>query len=169
MHHVELLLDPAAEAAVRADWDRLREAGLPSLADHRSSSNRPHVTMTVVADWSVAGAEAAGDVLREVTLPVELGPLVCFGAGPWVLVRLIVPTAELLGLHRDVVHVVGPVSSWFCEVGRWVPHVSLAHRLDAGQLAAAVELLSPVPVAGAVLQQARHWDSEARVEESLDR
>lgn len=165
MHHVELLPDPAAEAAVRSQWDRLTAAGLPSLADHRSPSNRPHMTVTMVSDWT---AGAIDDVVGGVTLPVELGPLVCFGAGPWVLVRLVVPTAALLDLHRRVTENLGTPSSPFCEVGRWIPHVSLANRLDATQLAAAVELLSPGPVITTQLGRARHWDSGARVEESLN-
>jgi hypothetical protein len=43
--HVELLLDEAAELAVREAWRRLADAGLPSQARHRSPTNSPHLTL----------------------------------------------------------------------------------------------------------------------------
>jgi len=42
---IELLLDPATEAAIPAEWNALAEAGLSSLAAHTAESNRPHVTL----------------------------------------------------------------------------------------------------------------------------
>jgi hypothetical protein len=164
VHHVELLPDAAAEAAVRGEWERLAEAGLPSLTLHRHPSNRPHVTLTVVGDLD---GQAVTEPLRRLPLSVELGPLVCFGSGPWVLVRLVVPTSALLALQADLVGRLGPPASRWCEVDRWVPHVSLAHGLDADQLGAAVALLSPTPAISTVLDRARHWDSAARTEHEL--
>ncbi|MFC6258457.1 2'-5' RNA ligase family protein, partial [Kocuria oceani] len=58
MHSLELLLGEDAEASVRADWDRLIEAGLPSSGRHRSPSNRPHIT--VVAAPSLAPETVPG-------------------------------------------------------------------------------------------------------------
>lgn len=44
VHTVELLLDPRLEDGVRDLWDRLRDAGLPSLAAHPHPTNRPQFT-----------------------------------------------------------------------------------------------------------------------------
>jgi hypothetical protein len=44
-HSIELLFDDATEAAVRRDWTALAQAGLPSQGQHRSPTNRPHVTL----------------------------------------------------------------------------------------------------------------------------
>ena len=41
LHHVEALLADPDDAWVRRQWQTLSEAGLPSLGDHRSASNRP--------------------------------------------------------------------------------------------------------------------------------
>ena len=66
LHALELLPDAAGEAAVRRDWQALREAGLPSMLDHAGATNTPHVT--VVAVPAIDGADEA----RAVDL---LGPL----------------------------------------------------------------------------------------------
>ena len=47
MQTVELLLDPTTDAAVRAEWQRLAEAGLPSQARHHGGTNAPHITLGV--------------------------------------------------------------------------------------------------------------------------
>ena len=47
MFSVEILLDPVSEAAVRAQWMRLVEAGLPSAGRQTAPSNRPHITLAV--------------------------------------------------------------------------------------------------------------------------
>ena len=42
---LELPFDRRADEAVRAQWDALKDAGLPSLARHTAPTNRPHVTI----------------------------------------------------------------------------------------------------------------------------
>jgi hypothetical protein len=44
---VELLLDPTTDSAVRAEWQRLAEVGLPSQARHHGGTNAPHITLGV--------------------------------------------------------------------------------------------------------------------------
>ena len=53
MFSVELVPDAAIEAAVRADWDRLRRADLPNSGRNPSPSNRPHVTLAVRDELTV--------------------------------------------------------------------------------------------------------------------
>ncbi len=44
---VELLFDEATDVAVRAEWQRLWDAGMPSRTRVRAESNRPHITLFV--------------------------------------------------------------------------------------------------------------------------
>lgn len=164
MHHVELLLDPGADAGVRAEWARLAGAGLPSRADHRGASNRPHVTLTTSEGWP--GADALADPVSALPVAGWLGAPVVLGRGPFVLARLVVVTRELLALQAGVAAAVGPLSSALVEPGRWVPHVTLGGRLTGEQVAEALAVLGPEP--GKVsFVGARHWDSVGRLDEPL--
>ncbi|PKW27331.1 2'-5' RNA ligase family protein [Phycicoccus duodecadis] len=180
MHHVELLLDERGDAAVRDAWRRLDDAGLPSQARHRSASNRPHVTLTMSPGWPGAeGLAALAAALRTLPLPVLLGPPLVFGRRRFVLARSVVVTDELLALHRAVTALVRPPAADHLEPGRWTPHVTLGRRLDAAQVGAALAVLAgddegePARTAGTTdpaevaLVAARHWDSEARLDEPL--
>ena len=106
MHSLELLLGEDAEAAVRADWDRLAEAGLPSSGRHRSESNRPHITLVAapsLAPETVPGVdERVAAAAGFVDLPLTSAGVLLFGPGRggYVVVRQVVTTPELLELHR---------------------------------------------------------------------
>jgi 2'-5' RNA ligase len=144
VHSIELLLDDVADARVRAQWAALSDAGLPSQADHASGSNAPHVTLLARRRIDEA-TDPALTVLFDGALPsrVELGAPLVFGRGRGhVLVRSIVATRDLLDLHAAVHEIVGgdddvPHSS----PGRWVPHVTLASKLDAEGVGRALGVL----------------------------
>jgi 2'-5' RNA ligase len=175
VHSIELLLDGPADARIRAQWAALSDAGLPSQADHASSSNAPHVTLLarrgIDDSTDPALAELLGDLLP---LPVVLGAPLVFGRGRGhVLVRSIVATRALLDLQAEVHALVGgeddvPRSS----PGLWVPHVTLAGRLDAaavGLALAAVEALedeeareTAEDAPASTLAAARRWDPSIR-------
>lgn len=144
MHSIELLLDDAADARVRAQWAALSDAGLPSQADHASGSNAPHVTLLARRRIDEVTDPALTTLLGS-ALParVELGAPLVFGRGRGhVLARSIVATRDLLDLHAAVHAIVGgdddvPHSS----PGRWVPHVTLASKLDAEGVGRALGVL----------------------------
>lgn len=166
MHHVELLLDPDTDAAVREQWRLLDAAGLPSQARHRGASNRPHVTLTMSRAWpEPAGLREATAALAALPVPVRLGAPVVFGREPYILARLVVVTDALLTLHRDLVERLPPLASELLVPDRWTPHVTLGRRLSAGQVGEALAVLAPAPERHATLDLARHWDSDARVDE----
>lgn len=153
---IELLLDPDSEETVRADWQRLADAGLSSLAAHTSPSNRPHLTLLVrptLADLGFA------DAVARLPIPMRLGAPVLFGAGDRrVLARQVVPTEELLTLHRDV-HVAagaGPDAAHTVP-GEWTPHVTLARRMRLETLPEALGVLGP-EIDGE-LAALRRWDA----------
>lgn len=167
VHHVDLVLDAAADHAVRGEWARLGDAGLPSQAQHRSPSNRPHVTLTTSRGWPAPEAlDVLVDRLAALPLAVRLGAPVVLGRGPFVLARLVVATEELLRLHAEAAAALAPLSSELVLPGRWLPHVTLARRLPAERLGEALAVLGPEP-GEVVLAGARHWDSVGRLDEPL--
>ncbi|WP_291042157.1 2'-5' RNA ligase family protein [Herbiconiux sp.] len=139
---LELLLDPATEARIRAEWEALAGAGLSSLAGHTAASNRPHITLLVRTSLTSPAAEAlaAGVALP---LPLELGAPLLFGSGDRrVLVRSVVPSPALLHLHSVVHELAGPGDDApHTRPGEWTPHVTLARRLRLDTLPEALRLL----------------------------
>lgn len=161
---IELLLDPAAEASIRAEWDALATAGLSSLAGHTSASNRPHITL--VARIGLA-AEDPGVFGRIASFPITLGAPLLFGIGERrVLARSVVPTAELLDLRATLHSAAGPgEDAPHTAPGEWMPHVALSRRLRVADLPAALAL-----VGGDVhghAREVRHWDAGTGVTTTL--
>ncbi|MGJ7442444.1 2'-5' RNA ligase family protein [Aquipuribacter sp. MA13-6] len=169
---VELVLDPALEERVRAQWRALVEADLPSLGRHTGPTNRPHVTLGVAQGVAPEHEErlvAAVDAARALPLPVRLGGLVLLGGHKHVLARLVVPSVALLQLH-GAVH-----QAWRDTLDRpdhmapgvWTPHVTLALHLNDSQVGQALTALRRMPDAGRDADgeavALRRWDSTARV------
>ncbi|MFI8592978.1 2'-5' RNA ligase family protein [Microbacterium sp. NPDC078428] len=154
---IELLLDPATEAAIRAEWEALAEAGLSSLAAHTAESNRPHVTLL---------ARRSLPPLPDLTSPrppfaVTLGAPLLFGGGDRrVLARSVVPTAALLRLHADVHGAAGEDEDLpHTAAGDWTPHVTLARRVRLADIAAVLPLIG-----GEIRGRAgrlRRWDKRS--------
>lgn len=158
MRSIELVFDDSTDSAIRADWSRLAAAGIPSLAGHTSPSNSPHITLAAGAALPAAvppGLEGA--------LPLDIvfsGVLVFpAGAGKYVLARAVVMAGRLLDLHRDL-HAGLSESLPLTRPGNWTPHVTLARRVPAARLGAAVDLLD-LRLQGQSTG-ARLWDSESR-------
>ena len=161
-----MLPDAATERAVRGEWARLAEAGLPSLAAHTAPSNRPHVTVAVRDGVDPRDCEPLVSLLPT---RLELGGVLLFGgSGRFVLVRQVVMTAALLDIHRAVAAAVGPAGERHANTApdRWTPHVTLGRRLDASQVSVALQILDPSPVVGA-LEGLRVWDAAAKVVTTL--
>lgn len=168
MHHVDLVLDPAADAAVRTVWGVLDDVGLPSLAHHRSPSNRPHTTLALSRSWpGPEGREAVVRALGALPMTARLGAPVVFGRGPFVLALGVVPTQGLIALHRSLAGVLPPARVHL-EPGAWTPHVTVANRLEVSQVGPALSVVVAAGVPELVtLHGARHWDAVARLDEPL--
>ncbi|WP_405218958.1 2'-5' RNA ligase family protein [Agrococcus sp. Ld7] len=180
---IELLLDEAAEARIRAEWEALAAAGMSSMAGHEAASNRPHVTL-------LARRTPVPRRLRlsamSLPLPLQLGPPLLFGDGDRrVLARSIVPTAGLLALQHAVLVAVGgggdderagedaarhehaprDDAEHFAP-GRWTPHVTLARRIRLVDLPGALRLLGPpIDAQGVTL---RRWDAATATVSRID-
>jgi hypothetical protein len=164
---VELLLAGDDEEAVLAEWRALDTAGLASQAQHHAPSNRPHVTVVAVPSID-AMQEALVERLLVDRLPLTawLGPLVVLGREPVVLARLVVATSALLALHREVADAAAAPNGGPSAPGRWLPHVTLAHRMPRSQVGHALEVLT-AGERDVQLHEARRWDSERRVERPI--
>jgi hypothetical protein len=163
---VELLLDDATDSAVRAQWAALAAAGLPTLGHHTAASNRPHVTLAARRSIDPAREPALAAAVVPLPVPVRVGAVACFGRGPFVLVRLVVASRALLDLQAAVTQMLGPdpTTDHHFAAGRWTPHVTLAHRLAADQLGAALSALDGATERDGYAVACRRWDGDARRE-----
>lgn len=168
VHSVELTFDPETDAKVRRVWDDLARAKIRSQASNTSPSNRPHVTVTVAEDLDDAINTALRPVLSRLPLPCTIGAPMLFGGRVFTLVRLVVPSEELLGLHRQVHELCLPHMPkgvlGHADPGQWTPHVTLARRVAPDKLAAALTVRSVGRDVRGTLTGLRHWDGDNRIE-----
>ena len=164
MQTVELLLDAATDEAVRSEWLRLADAGLPSQALHTGSTNAPHITLAVSRSLPEAVEASVAELADALPLPVELGALVVFGSRRLALARLVLAQPPLLALHQRSAAVLQdcPGVPQYLVPGRWTPHVTLARGLTPAQVATALETLGQVDVLSGTVTAMRRWDSEQR-------
>ena len=157
-HSLELLLSPEHDWVIRTRWDALHKAGLPSLATHRGSSNAPHLTVLAAPGFEDDVLERARSLFRPLLPgPLPVTGLTVLGSGPFVLAEaLAVPPA----LHTAVLELRRLCGG---DDRPWVPHVTLATRLDAAAVGRALEVLSCVAPPGALDAVAlRRWDPDRR-------
>jgi len=171
VHSVELLFDLDTEAAVRRIWDDLTDAGVRSLASSTSPSNRPHVTLAVAEHMDDAVDDALRPLVRRLPMPCTIGAPMVFGRGPFTLVRLLIPSAEVLALQAEAHEVCLPHMSPgplpHADPGHWTPHVTLARRLARDKLADALSLRRMSRDRRATAVGLRHWDGNNRVEHPI--
>jgi hypothetical protein len=171
VHSVELVFDADTDARIRRVWEDLDAVGVRSQAAVKSPSNRPHVTLVVADQMSDDVDDALVPVLSRLPLACRLGAPMLFGRGPFTLVRLVVPSAELLALHADVHGVCLPFMTPgvlpHAAPGEWTPHVTLGRRVDAAQLPTVFEVASVSSDVDASAVGLRHWDGDSRIEHHI--
>ena len=163
---VELLLDDAADRDIRAQWNLLGDAGLPtSRRVQPSPSHAPHVTLWAGDLVDPADDQALPGLFADLDLELVVGNLLLFGPrrSGYVLVRQTVASAALLDLQQRVVRTLCTRAYPGFEDGRWTPHVTLARRVGLDQVGPSLAVLagSP-PELLARVRQARRWDSDRR-------
>jgi 2'-5' RNA ligase len=162
---VELLLDDAADLAVREAWRRLAEAGLPSQARHRSPTNSPHLTLAACPELTAPIRWVLAEVAADLPLPVRFAGVVRFERPTSVLAWALDLDRALADLHRRVWEAVASDSppealNPFHEPGRWSPHVTLGRTRRAGAFAGRrVPELLPTPPSPAWLTTLRSYDT----------
>ena len=171
-HSIELLLDSRTDTAIRAAWQALADAGLPSQVQVKSATNRPHITLLAAQRISPEVDEVLRGLAPRLPLDCVVGAHVVFGGPRLTLARLIVPSAELLALHAEVFrlalpHVTGQPFA-HCRPGHWTAHASLGRRLTAIEVGAALGLAEEAaPDLAAEVVALRRWDSDARTDHLL--
>ncbi len=166
VHSVEMLFDAETEAAVERIWHDMLALGIRSQAAHRSPSNRPHITVTVAEQMADTVDGALRPALARLPLDCRIGAPMVFGVRSITLVRLVVPSTELLDLQADVHRIClahmpdGPLTH--TEPGQWTPHVTLARRMPPDQLPQALALPVGAEIRGRITGL-RHWDGNTKV------
>ena len=129
----------------------------PAIVGHRGASNAPHLTLLSaqqIPDEAIRFAELAFSAALPIT--VEIAGTALFGARKFVLAHLIAPTA---GLRTMVERVAALVPGAAFGSASWTPHVSLANRLSAQQVARALDALAASPRPARLTAHAlRRWD-----------
>ncbi|MDN5851736.1 MAG: 2'-5' RNA ligase family protein [Actinomycetia bacterium] len=164
---VELLLDAEADAAVRADWAVLLEAGHPSQGRNSAPTTRPHTTLWAGASLSEPAEDALGALTPAMPIPLRLGAVACFGRRRFILVRLVVTSVRLLELQASVAETCGFDDGSTLAPGHWTPHVTLARGLTAAQVGAALDVLNGPRERDTYAVGWRRWDGDARREWDL--
>lgn len=157
LHALELVPDAAGQAAVRRDWQALRDAGLPSQFDHRGVTNVPHVTL-VAAPGIDREAERLATGLIEPMLPVRVrtSGLLLLGARRLTVARVVdVDDRVAAAVLRIRAAVDG------AQHPGWLPHVTLARRVARSDAQHAVEVLGHEDLELS-LTALRRWDPETR-------
>ncbi|ABL82285.1 MULTISPECIES: 2'-5' RNA ligase family protein [unclassified Nocardioides] len=156
LHALELVPDDDGLRAVHGEWQRLRDAGLPSRLDHLRPTDQPHITVVsapVLPDDAIDVARARLGSL----LPVRAraaGLLLLGGA------RLTI--ARAVDIDDDVVRRALAVRVQVPDrqhVG-WLPHVTLARRVERSDVQRAIEVLGHEDVV-LTLTELRRWDPDA--------
>jgi 2'-5' RNA ligase len=164
VHSVELLLDRHTETAIRQVWENLSDAGLRSPAP----TSRPHVTLVVADRISSDVDSALRPVLNRFPFECVAGAPMVLGRSPLILVRQVVPSAELLALHAEVLKICrpfldpGPAPNTL--VGQWTPHVTLARRVGPSQFVSVINKRGVTREITGTAVGLRHWDGNKRVE-----
>jgi hypothetical protein len=155
LHALELVPDDEGRELVRRDWQALRDAGLPSQLDHRSPTNAPHVTVVSAPSLPDEAIDVAQARLGSL-LPVRAR-----AAGLLLLGGDRLTIARAVDIDDDVVRRVLAVR---VQVGDrqhvgWIPHVTLARRVDRADAQRAVDVLGH---ADALLRltELRRWDPD---------
>lgn len=162
MHALELLPDDAGCDVVRRDWQALRGAGLPSQLDHRGATNSPHVTVLA------APALDGDDEQRAVDLVAPLLPAQVRASGIALLGGTRVTLVRVLDVPDPLVRAVLAVRSGVRDVQHvgWLPHITLARRMDRADVGRAVEVLGHEDVV-LTLASLRRWDPDAGIVTTL--
>ncbi len=157
LHALELVPDDAGQDAVRRDWQRLQDAGLPSQLDHATPTNAPHVSVVAAPSLPDSAIDVAQARLG------SLLPIQARAAGLLLLGGSRVTIARAVDIDDDVVRRVLAVRVQVPDrqhVG-WLPHVTLARRVARSLVPQALDVLGHEDVV-LNLTELRRWDPEKK-------
>lgn len=140
---------------MRREWQALRDAGLPSQLDHLAPTNAPHLTVVDAPELPDEALDVAKARLGGL-LPVRAR-----AAGLLLLGGERLTVARAVDLDDDVVRRVLAVRVQVPgrQHAGWLPHVTLARRLDRADAQRAIDVLGYADVE-LTLTTLRHWDPD---------
>jgi 2'-5' RNA ligase superfamily len=131
-----LLFDGHTERALRHLWDRLEERGVPTLRSHTHGRHHPHLSYVMLLEWELAAVRDAVTALPDRgPYEVTFDALGAFRRGRSCLVPAV--PADLVARQQvvvDAVRATGALVHQHYEIGKWLPHCSIAPRARAEQL-----------------------------------
>lgn len=141
-----LLFDSASDLRIRRLWQRLEDLGVGTLASHTHQRHHPHLSYAVLRDWDLEEVRTAVEELP------DRGPLTLSCQGTVVFPRGRVALApavsgELAARQERVVAAVqrtGAELHKHYRSGHWLPHISIATRAGAEQLAGVTRAVADV-------------------------
>ena len=150
---VVLYFDEDTEERLFELWAALDVHGVDSAARTYGAGYRPHLTLAIV-DAPEAGrlVEALEEPLADaVGLPVTLASLGFFVPYPCPAYLAVTPTSRLLALHEQVYDALDGTLCWDHYLpGSWVPHSTLAMRVDLTSPVAHVVSKAALPLRATV-------------------
>ena len=134
----ELTLDPDAEAAIRAIWQRISDAGHPSSLD--AQGYRPHISLAVYDtdhfDAHACYQNVAAYARRTTSFPIHLSHLGIFVHWGNVVFLGVTPSEMLLARQQEVLALCRSQQEYlrpYYVPGLWTPHVTLSFQLTRQQ------------------------------------
>ena len=141
-----LLFDTRSDLRVRELWSRVATAGVPTLATHTHRHHHPHLSYAVLRRWDLARVQEALHALP----PADAFPLTCHGTLVFPRGRVGLAPAVTPDLGSRQSRVVKALENTGAElhrnyeIGRWVPHVSVATRAPGPAAATVVKAIADV-------------------------
>lgn len=163
MHSLELSLHSPDDAWVRADWQRLADAGLPSRTTATSPNAAPHVTITVSANPIPTAVHHIAAEMFAPLLPCQLGVggVLLFGDDPVVVSRLVEAPTPLVEAVAQFHRRTAPLMTHVRDT--WVPHITLARRARARTVTDMLTALQPAASQTVTAAGLWCWNPETRV------
>jgi 2'-5' RNA ligase len=131
-----LLFDRRSERAVRSLWDRVEQAGVPSLRSHTHGRHVPHVSYAVLRSWDQDAVVTAMKSLDSgAPVHLQFDGLGLFRRGrAWLVAGV---GADLVARQQRIVEALTATGADLHKhyvPGHWLPHCSLAPRATLSQL-----------------------------------
>jgi 2'-5' RNA ligase len=146
---IGLVFDPQTEAHIRAVWCKLASQGFTTPLSRPGCL--PHVSLilseTLHVDGLARDIEGLGHSPHR--LEVRVSHVGVFTEPEIVLFYGMTPTARLLRLHADVERIYRRWSSGIMARSRsgvWMPHCTLAGRVEAGRMSEAIAAAATLPL-----------------------
>jgi 2'-5' RNA ligase len=138
------IFDPQTEAALRAAWQAVADAGVSAFM--LGLDYPPHMTVFMADAVDIDGLRASWKALASCIAPFPLTfpSLGVFGGGAGVVYLTPTIPRSLLDLHRCFWEAAQPYlqnPAPYYAPGQWSPHVTLAFDLSQGQVDAAITAL----------------------------